>query len=99
MPTPPERQEQERAVKRQREQEPRPARAGGVRCAVARYARALDAIQQTRAQGLDAMPHKREALTQARNALDAIRPEGACDLNSAFRSSPEFASEAAKGRG
>ncbi|WP_327752204.1 Ti-type conjugative transfer relaxase TraA [Sphingobium sp. SJ10-10] len=76
-----------------------PIRAGGMRGAVERYARAFDAIQQTRAQGLDAMPHQREALAQARDALNAIRPEGASDLGNAFKGSPELVREAAEGRG
>ncbi|WP_371431963.1 Ti-type conjugative transfer relaxase TraA [Novosphingobium sp.] len=83
----------------QPQREPQPLRAGGVRGAVERYARALDAIQQTRAHGLDAMPHQREALERARDALDAIRPEGSSDLSSAFKGSPELVREAAEGRG
>ena len=90
---------QERAVRRQPEHDAQSVRVGGVRGAVERYAKALDAIQQTRAQGLDAMPHQREAFDRARDALDAIRPEGASDLNSAFRSSPELVREAAEGLG
>ncbi|WP_336966744.1 Ti-type conjugative transfer relaxase TraA [Sphingobium aquiterrae] len=97
-----ERPEQEQGREKLPRQQPshdfQPMRAGGVRGAVERYAKALDAIQQTRAQGLDAMPHQREALTQARDALDAIRPEGSSDLNSAFRSSPELVREATEGR-
>ncbi|SEI99345.1 plasmid mobilization system relaxase [Sphingobium sp. AP50] len=90
---------QERAIQRQPEHDAQPLRAGGVRGAVERYAKAMDAIQQTRAQGLDAMPHQREAFDRARDALDALRPEGSSDLNSAFRSSPELVREAAEGRG
>ena len=90
---------QERAVRQQPEYDAKPIRAGGVRGAVERYAKALDAIQQARSQGLDAMPHQREAFDRAREALDAIRPEGSSDLNSAFRSSPELVREAAEGRG
>ncbi|KQN04870.1 conjugal transfer protein TraA [Sphingobium sp. Leaf26] len=90
---------QERAVQRQPEHAMQPLRAGGVRGAVERYAKALDAIQQTRAQGLDAMPHQREAFDTARDALEAIRPEGSSDLNSAFRSSPKLVHEADEGRG
>jgi Ti-type conjugative transfer relaxase TraA len=89
----------ERAVRHQPERGSQPMRTGGVRGAVERYAKSLDAIQQTRAQGLDAMPHQREALDRARDALDAIQPEGSSDLNSAFRSSPELVREAAEGRG
>ncbi|RJG55869.1 Ti-type conjugative transfer relaxase TraA [Sphingobium terrigena] len=87
------------ARERQREHDPQPLRAGGLRGAVERYARAWQAIEQTRAQGIDAMPHQREALDRAREALDAIRTEGSTDLNSAFRGGPELIREAAEGRG
>jgi hypothetical protein len=76
-----------------------PVRASGVRGAVERYAKAVDAIQQTRAQGLDVMPYQREALSRARYALNAIRPEGSTDLNSAFQRQPELVCEAAGGSG
>jgi hypothetical protein len=81
------------------QRDPQPLRAGGVRGAVERFAKAVNAIQQTRAQGLDAMPHQREALSRARDALNAVRPEGASDLDSAFRNGPELVREAAEGRG
>lgn len=45
------------------------------------------------------MPHQREALDRAGQALDAIRLEGTTDLNSAFRGGPELIHEAAQGRG
>ena len=82
----------------QRDDAMHPMRAGGLRGAVERYAGALDAIRQTRAQGIDAMPHQIAALEKARDALDAIRPEGSTDLNSAFRNGPELIREAAQGR-
>lgn len=87
------------ARQQQRDHDPQPMRAGGLRGAVERYAKALDAIRQTRAQGIDAMPHQREAFDRARDALDAIRPQGSTDLNSAFRGGPELIREAAQGRG
>ncbi len=87
------------AHQQQREHDPQPMRAGGLRGAVERYAKALDTVRQTRAQGIDPMPHQREALDKARDALDAIRPEGSTDLNSAFRAGPELIREAAEGRG
>ena len=87
------------AHQQQRDHDPQPMRAGGLRGAVERYAKALDAIRQTRAQGIDAMPHQREALAKARDALDAVRPEGSTDLNSAFRAGPELIRKAAEGRG
>ena len=74
-------------------------RAGGVRGAVERYAKALDAVQQSRAQGLEAMPHQRVALDRAKDALDAIRPHASTDLGSAFERQPELVREAAEGRG
>ena len=89
----------ERDPARQQQREHEPMRAGGVCGAVERYARALDAIQQTRAQGIDPMPHQREALDRARETLDAIRPNASTDLNSAFRGEPELIREAAEGRG
>ncbi|WP_213979430.1 Ti-type conjugative transfer relaxase TraA [Sphingomonas sp. dw_22] len=91
--------ERDPARQQQRDHDPQPMRAGGVRGAVERYARALDAIQQTRAQGIDAMPHQREAFDRAREGLDAIRPNASTDLNSAFRGEPELIREAAEGRG
>jgi Ti-type conjugative transfer relaxase TraA len=87
------------ARQQQREQHTQPFRASGLRGAVERYAKALDAIRQTQAQGIDAMPHQREALDRARQALDAIRPAGSTDLNSVFRGGPELIREAAEGRG
>ncbi|WP_037517583.1 Ti-type conjugative transfer relaxase TraA [Sphingomonas sp. LH128] len=83
----------------QRDHDSMPMRAGGLRGAVERYAGALDAIRQTRAQGIDAMPHQVAALDKARDALDAIRPKGSTDLNSAFRNGPELIRQAAEGRG
>ncbi|SNS89307.1 Ti-type conjugative transfer relaxase TraA [Sphingopyxis indica] len=78
---------------------PQPASAGGLRSAVARYARALDAVQQTHAQGLEAMPHQRIALDRAKESLDAIRPHASTDLGAAFERQPELVREAAEGRG
>ncbi|MDR6708320.1 Ti-type conjugative transfer relaxase TraA [Novosphingobium sp. 1748] len=73
-------------------------RVSGVRGAVERYAKALDAIQQGRAQGMEAMPHQRDAFDRAREALDAIRPDGSADLGAAFQRSPQLVHEAANGR-
>ena len=51
-------------------------RAGGIRGAVERYARALDAVHQTHAQGLEAMPHQRVALDRdaAARTPGAVEP-------------------------
>ena len=78
---------------------PQPTSAGGLRGAVERYARALDAVRQTRAQGLDPMPHQRVALDRAKDTLDAIRPNASTDLGAAFERQPELVREAAEGRG
>ena len=90
--------ERENSALRQPQHDMQPARAGGLRGAVERYAKAMDAIQQTRAHGLDAMPHQREALDRARESLDAIRPHGTADLRAAFQRQPELIREAAGGR-
>lgn len=87
-----------RGPARQHQREHEPMRVGGVRGAVERYARAVDAIRQTRALGIDAMPHQREALDGASETLDAIRPNASTDLNSAFRGEPDLIREAAEGR-
>ncbi|MGQ2936532.1 Ti-type conjugative transfer relaxase TraA [Sphingopyxis sp.] len=76
-----------------------PMRVGGVRGAVERYARALDAVRQTRAQGIEAMPHQRVALDRAKEALDAVRSHASTDLGTAFERRPELIREAAEGRG
>src|SRR3546814_13726052 len=57
-----------------------PMRAAGVRGAVERYAKAPDAVQQTRAQGLETLPHQRVALDRARESPDAIRPHPSTQL-------------------
>lgn len=75
-----------------------PLRTGGVRGAVERYAKAMDAVHQARSQGMEAMPHQRNALGRARESLDAIRPEGSADLNAAFQRNPQLVQEAAQGR-
>src|SRR3546814_576991 len=63
---------------------PHAMRPGGIRGAVARYARALGAVQQTREQGLDPMPPQRVALDRAKESLDAVRPHASADLGAAF---------------
>lgn len=68
------------------------------RRAVERYARAAADLGQMREQGLPVLPHQRDALEKAGKALDAIRPNGAADLASAFQRQPSLAREAADGR-
>jgi len=68
------------------------------RKAVERYARAAADIGQMREQGLPVLPHQRDALEKAGQALDAIRPHAAADLASALQRQPSLAREAADGR-
>jgi len=83
----------------QQQRDPQPLRASGLRGAVERYAKALDAIQQTRAQGIDAMPHQHAALDRARETLDAIRPHASADLGTALQRQPELVHDAVEGHG
>jgi Ti-type conjugative transfer relaxase TraA len=66
--------------------------------AIERYARAAVDIAEARQQGLPVLPHQRDALEKAGQALDAIRPDAAADLASALKRQPELAREAASGR-
>ena len=49
-------------------------------------------------QGLPVLPHQREALEKARNALDSVRPHASSDLSAAVQRNPQLAHEAAAGR-
>ena len=55
-------------------------------------------IGQMREQNLPLLPHQRDALEKAGNALDTIRPHAAADLASAMQREPQLAREAADGR-
>ena len=66
--------------------------------AVERYTRSMQEIRHMRDKGYDPLPHQRQALAQAREALNALRPDAAHDLRAAFASNPALISEAAKGR-
>jgi Ti-type conjugative transfer relaxase TraA len=66
--------------------------------AVERYARATADIWRMRGQGLEELPHQRQAFRQSVQALDAVRPQAARDLREAFTHSPELVADAAKGR-
>jgi Ti-type conjugative transfer relaxase TraA len=66
--------------------------------AVERYARATADIWRMRGQGLEELPHQRQAFRQSVQALDAVRPQAARDLREAFTHTPGLVSEAAKGR-
>ncbi|MEJ5979487.1 Ti-type conjugative transfer relaxase TraA [Novosphingobium sp. PS1R-30] len=71
---------------------------GPIGPAVERYARAVADIFQMREKGLEELPHQREAVRAAIQALDAIRPEAARDLRDAMTRSPELLADAVKGR-
>ena len=75
-----------------------PSHTTGQHRAIERYARAFDEIGRMRDQGLPVLPHQREALAKARDALDAIRPYAAADVANAFQRQPELVHEAAGGR-
>jgi len=66
--------------------------------AVEHFARATTDIQRMRAQGYETLPHHKVALDKASRALDALQPEAARDLASAFAATPALIDEAAKGR-
>ena len=68
------------------------------RRAVERYARAHGDIGTMQAQGLPILPHQKDALEKAGEALDAIRPHAANDLAKALDRRPELIAEAAGGR-
>ncbi|WP_230628523.1 Ti-type conjugative transfer relaxase TraA [Sphingomonas sp. Leaf37] len=66
--------------------------------AVERFARAAADVSKMRRAGLDVLPHQNIAHREARQALDAIRPEGARDLVSAFTRDRSVLDEAVAGR-
>jgi len=66
--------------------------------AVERYARAAADILRMRARGMEELPHQRTAFRDAGRALDAIRPDAARDLRSAFNADHGLIDQAANGR-
>jgi len=66
--------------------------------AVERFARAAADVSRMRRAGLDVLPHQNIAHREARQALDAIRPEGGRDLISAFTRDRSVLDEAVAGR-
>jgi hypothetical protein len=66
--------------------------------AVERFGRAAQDVVRMREQGYEALPHQRQALAQAREALDAIQPDAAHDLRAAMNRDPSLIGEAAEGR-
>lgn len=66
--------------------------------AVERFGHAAQDIVRMREKGYDALPHQRQALKQAREALDKIQPGAAHDLRTAMNKDPALIAEAAKGQ-
>lgn len=66
--------------------------------AVERYARAAADILRMRTRGMEELPHQRAAFAQAGRELDAIRPDAARDLRSAFNMDHGLIDQAANGR-
>jgi Ti-type conjugative transfer relaxase TraA len=65
---------------------------------VQRYARATADILKMRGQGVEELPHQRVAFDSAGAALNAVRPDGARDLRSAFARDRGLIDEAVNGR-
>jgi len=66
--------------------------------AIERYARAAADILRMRARGMEELPHQRTAFREAGRALDAIRPDAARDLRTAFNADHGLIDQAANGR-
>lgn len=63
-----------------------------------RFARATVDIMRMRNDGYTELPHQRIAYDKARGALDAVQPEAARDLRSAFARDRGLIGEASQGR-
>ncbi len=72
--------------------------ASGRQEAIRRYARSVRDIARMEERGLPVLPHQRQAQERSRAALDAIRPQAARDVESAFERNPTLVHEAANGR-
>ena len=66
--------------------------------AIERYARAQADMDRMREKGLPVLPHQKQALAKAGDALDQVRPHAARDLASAFERNPVLVREAAEGK-
>ncbi|WP_448662835.1 Ti-type conjugative transfer relaxase TraA [Sphingomonas sp. CJ20] len=65
---------------------------------VQRYARAVQDMDRMTGQGLPALEYQKAAKLQAAQALDAVQPNSARDLDAAFAREPGLVGEAANGR-
>lgn len=75
-----------------------PERRPDMRSAVRRYAKVALDIERMQDKSLPVLPEQRKAWERARDALDAVRPHAARDLNSAFVHDPSLIGEAANGK-
>ena len=66
--------------------------------AVERFARAIEPIANARGEGRQALPHQNAAFEKAGQALNAVQPGAARDLQSAVARDPGLIDAAAKGR-
>ena len=66
--------------------------------AIERYARVQADMDRMREKGLPVLPHQKEALAKAGDALDRVRPQAARDLASAFERNPALVRDAAEGK-
>ncbi|QUD89843.1 Ti-type conjugative transfer relaxase TraA [Phenylobacterium montanum] len=68
------------------------------RRAIERHARAAADVERMRARGLPALAHQRQALDQAREALNPIDRHAARDLEQAYAREPALLAETASGK-
>jgi hypothetical protein len=94
VPEPPEMRLQPDDLADAREAALRPARAR----ALIRHAEAVDAVFETQAQGGKASPEQVRSLNLARDAFEALRPDGWRDAEAAYLKDPTLARDAAKGQ-
>ena len=66
--------------------------------ALARHARAVNAIFEAQEMGGKASPEQVKELQEARQVFESVRPYGSHDAEAAYKKNPELASEAAGGR-
>ena len=66
--------------------------------ALARHARAVDAIFEAQEIGDKASPEQVKELQKARKVFEEVRPYGSVDAEAAYKKNPELAHEAAGGR-
>jgi Ti-type conjugative transfer relaxase TraA len=92
-------QAQERAApEREKAADPEEALRRARTRALARHARAVDAIFDAQERGGRASPEQVTELQDARKTFEDVRPHGSHDAEAAYKKNPELASEAATGR-